>query len=109
MLTKEGYSVLCRNYTCPGGEVDIIATKGEYICFVEVKLRSASSGNSAKEAVDDSKLDRIKKATMHFFEEFRDNKYIVSLKPRLDVVEIYTGKSTVKSYNHIEGVEQLII
>ena len=33
MLLKDGFSVLCRNYVCPGGEVDIIATKEQYLCF----------------------------------------------------------------------------
>ena len=59
ILARDGYSVLCRNYTCPKGEVDIIAAKDDCICFVEVKLRSLSSGVSAAEAVDKQKLARI--------------------------------------------------
>lgn len=103
-LIKEGYSILCRNYTCPGGEIDIIAAKEKYICFVEVKLRSRSSGESAACAVDETKMSRIKCATEYFFNEYKDNIYVSSLTPRIDIVEIYTSKNIATDYNHIIGV-----
>ena len=102
-LIKEGYSILCRNYTCPGGEIDIIATKGNYICFVEVKLRSRASGENAACAVDETKMSRIKCAIDYFFDEYRDNIYVSSLTPRVDIVEIYTKKNIATDYNHIIG------
>lgn len=105
LLSKDGYSILCRNYTCPGGEVDIIAAKGEFLCFVEVKLRSISSGVNAAEAVDKTKLSRIKGCIEHFFNEYKDNKYASSLTPRVDIVEIYTAKGMVKWHNHITDVD----
>lgn len=104
LLAKDGYSILCRNYTFPGGEVDIIATKGNYICFVEVKTRSLSSGENAAAAVDNEKMSRLKNAIKYFFEEYSDNVYIQSLTPRIDIMEIYTGKGTVKKHNHITGI-----
>lgn len=105
MLTKDGYSLLCRNYTTPCGEVDLIVTKEEYLCFVEVKLRSLSSGEVAASAVDGEKLGRICSCIEHFYNEYKDNRYVSSLKPRIDVVEIYTSKGIVKKYNHIIGVQ----
>lgn len=104
ILAKDGYSILCRNYTFPGGEVDIIATKGNFICFVEVKTRSLASGENAASAVDRPKLQRLKNAIEYFFEEYRDNVYVQSLIPRIDIMEIYTGKGTVKKHNHITGI-----
>ena len=35
-LQKKGYAVIRRNFLCRVGEIDIIAQKGEYLCFVEV-------------------------------------------------------------------------
>lgn len=105
LLAKDGYSIMCRNYTCPGGEVDIIATKDSDICFIEVKMRSLSSGEDAKAAVDDVKLQRICGSIKHFFEEYKDNKYACSLTPRVDIIELYTAKGMVKRHNHIKGVE----
>ena len=105
LLEKSGYTIICRNYTCRGGEIDIIATKENYICFVEVKLRSVLSENRALEAVDATKLSRIKHAAEFFFEEYRDNMYVTSLTPRFDIVELYTTpqKSVIK-HNHITDI-----
>ena len=105
LLAKDGYSIMCRNYTCPSGEVDIIATKQDYICFVEVKLRSISSGVNAAEAVDGEKLRRIAGCIEYFFHEYRDNRYASSLRPRVDIIELYTAKGIVKRHNHIINVD----
>lgn len=104
ILENDGYSILCRNYTAPGGEIDLVATKGSCICFVEVKMRSVSSGLVAADAVDKRKLSRIKKARNFFLEEYRDNVYISSLIPRIDIIEIYTASGTVLRHNHISGI-----
>ncbi|MBQ6600946.1 MAG: YraN family protein, partial [Clostridia bacterium] len=48
---KLGFTVTAQNYTCRGGEIDIIAENGEYIIFVEVKTRSSNSLYSPAEAV----------------------------------------------------------
>lgn len=104
ILAKDGYSILCKNYTAPGGEIDLIATKGNFICFIEVKMRSISSGQNAAQAVDNKKLCRINKCITHFFEEYRDNNYVSSLTPRIDIFEVYTSKGIVKKHNHIIGI-----
>lgn len=104
ILVRDGYSVLCRNYTAPHGEIDLIVSKGKYICFVEVKMRSVSSGLVPADAVDRKKLSRIKSAARFFLEEYRDNIYVSSLTPRIDIMEIYTSKGVVKKYNHITGI-----
>ena len=102
LLEKHGYTVICRNYTCRGGEIDIVATKDNYICFSEVKLRAVLSGNKASDAVDSVKLSRIKTAAEFFLEEYKDNLYISSLKPRFDIIELYTTpQNSVIKHNHI--------
>lgn len=104
ILVRNGYSVLCRNYTAPHGEIDLIASKGNYLCFVEVKMRSVSSGLIPADGVDKTKLSRIKSTVRFFLEEYRDNIYVSSLVPRIDIMEIYTSKGVVKKYNHITGI-----
>lgn len=104
ILEKDGYTVLCRNYVFSGGEVDIIATKGNIICFIEVKTRNLFSGENAAEAVDTRKMSRLLRAVECFFEEYRDNIYVSSLVPRIDIIEVYTDNGTVKKHNHIPGI-----
>ena len=33
-LLKQGYQILCSNYRCKLGEIDLIAKKEEYIVFI---------------------------------------------------------------------------
>lgn len=42
-LEAHGYSVVERNYSKPWGEIDIVAEKGDYLVFVEVKSVSRES------------------------------------------------------------------
>ena len=38
-LVKNGYDIITRNYRKPCGEIDIVASKGDILVFVEVKTR----------------------------------------------------------------------
>ena len=104
VLEKDGYCILCRNYTCRGGETDIIAAKGQYLCFIEVKSRLKTTGNVAAEAVDEKKMEHMRRSAECFLEEYRENEYVSSLIPRFDVIEIYTQNGCVKTYNHLTGI-----
>jgi putative endonuclease len=48
-LKKHGYKILARNFSCPVGELDVVALLDDVVCFVEVK---AKSGSSAKHLED---------------------------------------------------------
>ena len=91
-LEGNGYTILCRNYCVKGGEIDIVATKGKYLCFVEVKSRSIVSGERPMEAIDKRKRTRLCVAAERFLEEYRDNEYISALVSQFCVVEVYTDK-----------------
>jgi putative endonuclease len=40
-LRRRGYRIRALNYSCPGGEIDIIAQEGKTISFVEVRTLSS--------------------------------------------------------------------
>ena len=40
-LKRGGYRILARNFTCPAGELDLIALDGDTVVFVEVKTRTS--------------------------------------------------------------------
>ena len=58
-LRLRGYRVLERNFRCRQGEIDIIARKGSFIVFVEVKLRKNTDHGEAREFVTYAKQRRV--------------------------------------------------
>lgn len=86
-LKKNGYKVTDRNYSIKAGEVDIIATDGEALVFIEVKTRSSTSHGRASEFVDDKKQRRIIKTAHSYIMK----NYSTEEEPevRFDIVEVY--------------------
>ena len=95
---KLGFSITAQNYTCRGGEIDIIAENGEYIIFVEVKTRSVKSLYSPAEAVDVKKQKRLTVAAMKYLSENESEK-----QPQFDVFEVYTQNERIYKVNRIEN------
>ena len=88
-LRNRGYTILACNYRCRLGEIDIIAQKGRYVVFVEVKLRKSDAFGAAREFVDRRKQDRIRSTAVLWLESHSD-----CLQPRFDVIEIYAPAGT---------------
>ena len=65
-LIRKGYKILERNFTCRGGEIDIIAKDGDVFCFVEVKYRTTEKYGNPLEAVDFRKQNQIRKVAYYF-------------------------------------------
>jgi len=59
-LQTLGFTVLERNYTCPIGEIDIVAKKDEIWHFIEVKSRTNLDYGLPAEAVNTLKQRKIK-------------------------------------------------
>lgn len=60
-LERQGFVVVDRNYHTTGGEIDIVARKGDDVYFIEVKTRVAGPmGNDL--AVTPEKVRRMRKA-----------------------------------------------
>lgn len=86
-LTRQGYTIIARNYYAAHNEIDIIARYEAYICFVEVKTRRTSEaakyGRPAA-AVSYTKQKRLIAAAEQYL---RQNPGCG--QPRLDVIEVY--------------------
>lgn len=99
-LRRKGYAIREQNFSCRGGEIDIIAENRDFVAFVEVKLRKNADFGAAREFVTASKQQRIIKTAQLWLMKTRCEK-----QPRFDVVEIYApfgdkGRITI---NHIEN------
>ncbi|MBR1423877.1 MAG: YraN family protein [Ruminococcus sp.] len=67
-LVRHGYEITDRNFTVKGGEIDIIARKGEMLCFVEVKSRREDPLTEGEVAVDTAKRRHIIYAAQRYLE-----------------------------------------
>ena len=84
------------------GEIDLVVSRGPYLCFVEVKLRRDAELAEAREFVTPGKQRRVRTAALYYLMEHPS-----PLQPRFDVVEVYApqGESTRKPVvRHWEGV-----
>ncbi len=98
-LRDRKYEVLGSNYVCRFGEIDIIAQKGETVCFVEVKTRNEKTEIRPMEAVDDGKTEKIKMAAKHYLSASK-----IDSQVRFDVCEVYLDdNSRLAGINYIEN------
>jgi putative endonuclease len=87
LLTLKGYRVLARNFTAPGGEIDLIAQRGQTLAFIEVKARPGM--DQALVAITEQKRRRIGRAAAVWL---RRNRWAASYALRGDAVFIAPGK-----------------
>lgn len=59
-LRLTGWRILARRYLAPGGEIDVIAMRGDVVAFVEVKARGTLE--AAAIAITPEKRRRISRA-----------------------------------------------
>jgi putative endonuclease len=82
-LKKEKYKILNRNFLIRGGEIDLIAQKGEYLVFIEVKTRTDFKFGTPSDAVTYHKKQRMIKAAGVYLQRY-GNAYA-----RFDVIEVF--------------------
>ena len=66
LLVGLGYQLIERNYTCRGGEIDLICTDGEVLVFVEVRGRGSVERGYPEETVGWAKQQRIIRAAFAY-------------------------------------------
>ena len=88
-LRKKGYRLLRLNYRTRRGEIDLIASKGRYLVFAEVKLRRDNAFAEAREFVTPAKQRRLIAAAEEWLQA-----NATALQPRFDVLEVYAPDGT---------------
>ena len=87
-LFFHGYKIIGKNVEMHRGELDIIATRGEYIVFVEVKTRTDDEslqfyGRPARAVNREKKLHIIAAVKEYLYRNPSDK------QPRIDIIEVY--------------------
>jgi len=97
-MKKKGYTLVCKNFSTPLGEIDLIVQKGDALVFVEVKAYS-SKELCAVEKVDQRKREKISRVAEVFL--LKNSKLLSKIREiRFDVitVNLKTGEA-----RHYEG------
>ena len=87
-LRAKFYQILARNFTVPGGEIDVVARRGDAIVFVEVKARPRLE--DAQEAIGPAKIARISRAARFWLAR---NPWAAGFTLRGDAVFVAPGRA----------------
>ncbi len=82
-LAARGLELLSSNYSCRGGEIDLVMRDDQTLVFVEVRYRRDDRYGGAAASVDARKQARIIRAARHFL--MRHSRY-ADAACRFDVV-----------------------
>lgn len=95
-LIDAGLEIVERNWRCRYGELDVVATSGDRIVFVEVKTRSGVGYGSPAESVTFAKQRRIRVLAMQWLADSGRSWSRV----RFDVVAVLIGRDGEPSVEH---------
>lgn len=84
-LLRSGYDIIAHGYRSRWGEIDLVAIDGEFVVFVEVKMRAACTKVCAREAVTQTKQRRIIRTALCWIADHPKE----TRQPRFDVIEVY--------------------
>jgi putative endonuclease len=99
-LREQGMVVLDRNWRCPEGEIDLVLRDGDVLVACEVKTRSSLACGTPHEAVDDTKLERLRRLVL-LWARAHD---VAPPDVRVDVVAVLRPLRGPSALEHVVGV-----
>ncbi|MDY6873972.1 MAG: YraN family protein [Chloroflexota bacterium] len=100
-LEKKGYQILDRNYSSRYGELDLVAKKGSYLVFVEVKTRTSNAFGMPEASVTADKFERICNTGLFWLQDHPE-------EPddwRVDVIAIQLDQNHhIRDIHHFENI-----
>jgi putative endonuclease len=100
-LMRRGYVVVARGWHSARarGDLDLIAWKGETLCFIEVKTRTTRNVATAEVAVDDRKRRVLRRLARHYMRQLPPGE----VEARFDILSIYFERDKVPDFEHFPG------
>jgi len=83
-LRRQGFRILAQNYTCPQGELDLVALDGTCVVFVEVRSTGSDDVSRPATSVDLAKQRRLTDLAVYFLREHR----LLNQAARFDVLAL---------------------
>ena len=95
-LERAGFAIAERNFRTRGGEIDIVARKGDLLVFVEVRSREAHDFGPPEESVTPAKRRRIVAAARRYLTNVPASSW---REARFDVIAI-EGRGDAEALRH---------
>lgn len=99
-LTARGLVVLDRNWRCELGEIDLVLRDGEVLVVCEVKTRRSAEGGVPHEAVDEAKVERMRRLA----QRWADAHGVRPDDVRLDLVAVLRPRRGPALVDHVQGL-----
>jgi putative endonuclease len=101
-LLRKGYTVVARRWSAANvsGDVDLIAWRGEMLCFIEVKTRTAHDMTPAEAAVDRNKQYVLRRLARAYLRQLPQPE---TPPTRFDVVSVYLVPGEKREIVHFEN------
>ncbi len=99
-LIRLGWSILDRNWRCPGGEIDIVALDRTTIVVCEVKTRRSLGYGAPLEAITPQKAARLYRLSA----AWRELNQVRPSLIRIDVISVLAPLDAAPQIEHFRGV-----
>lgn len=99
-LTQQGMVLLDHNWRCPVGELDLVLREGNTLVICEVKTRTSNDYGTPHEAIDRSKVERLRRLAAAWLR-------VHSAHPddiRLDLVAVLQPRGGEPEIDHVRGL-----
>jgi putative endonuclease len=99
-LESKGYTIIGRNFRTSGAELDLIATDGDEVVFVEVRTRKGGAEGQAARSVNSRKSTKLLLAARRYVDQHPD---LEDHPLRIDVIAIeLAADGVLKHLAHYE-------
>lgn len=70
-LSKQGLTLITRNYAWRGGELDLVMKDAGTLVFIEVRYRTRSGFGNSAESITWRKQQKLIRTAQHFLQQYR--------------------------------------
>ena len=99
-LAEHGLTILDRNWRCVRGEIDIVAADAGCLVVCEVKTRTSDACGLPHEAVDQAKVDRLRRVA----DEWLAGHAADPREVRVDLVAVTRPRKGPSVVEHVRGI-----
>ena len=105
-LCRQGFTVVAQRWNdgpLPG-DIDLIAWRGDVLCFIEVKTRTSKDVATASSAVDRDKRKTLRRLARHYLRQLAEPDHS-NARPetRFDIVTVYELPGKPREISLIPG------